>query len=197
MSVLSPDNGCKSLFEAIAGGDEAAFKILFEQYRGRVYASAFRWTKSGFASEEITQDIFISIWTSRSSLSAVRDPEAYFYTAVYNKISRHLKKEANKARILRLSSWNAKESSNETEETVYANDGQRFINKALSQLSPQKKLIYELNRKEGKSYHEIAETLHISPHTVKSHLLKAIKFVRNYMKNNALSITWLIVAFFS
>lgn len=194
MSVLPSHNDCKALFDAIAREDEASFKIFFERYKGRIYSQAYKWTKSTFAAEEITQDVFISIWTARANLPAVKDADAYFYTVIYNKIIRHLKKEANKMRILRLSLWNAKESCNDTEETIYANEGQRFMNKALSQLSPQKKTIFELSRKEGKSYDEIAETLHLSPNTVKSHLVQAVKFVRNYMKNNAVSIVWLLAS---
>jgi RNA polymerase sigma-70 factor (ECF subfamily) len=197
MVSLPSDSDYKALFEAIAAGDEAAFEALFRQCRGRVYAVAFKWTKSAFAAEEITQDVFISVWTGRDHLSDVQDARAYFYTILYNKVSRYLKNEANKAKILRASLQGAKEFSNETEETVYANEGQRFINKAIGRLSPQKKLIYELNRREGKSYHEIAEKLKLSPHTVKSHLLQAMKLIRNYMKDNALSVLWLLIGLFS
>ena len=197
MGTLPPNDVCKLLFEKISKGDENAFRHLFELYRSRVYNTALKLTKSTFAAEEITQNCFISIWTGRAHLADVRDPMGYLHTVLYNKISRHLKKEATKARVLRLSGWNAREWGNETEERVYANEGQRFINSALAQLSPQKKLIYELSRKEGKSYDEIAETLHLSPHTVKSHLVKALKFIRNYMKNNALSLIGILAALFS
>jgi RNA polymerase sigma-70 factor (family 1) len=197
MASLPSDNDYRALFEAIAAGDEAAFEALFRQCRSSVYTQAFKWTKSAFASEEITQDVFISIWTGRAHLCDVRDPRAYFYTILYNKISRYLKNEANKARILKLSMWNVREFSNETEETIYANEGQKFINKAIGQLSPQKKLIYELNRREGKSYREIAKTLNLSPHTVKSHLMTALKLIRNYLKDNALSVLWLMVTLLS
>jgi len=197
MSIPHSDNTTGALFEAIARGDEHAFKMLFEQYKSPVYAVAFKWTKIDVAAEEITQEVFISIWTSRVQLAAVSDPRAYIYTIVYNKVSRHLKKEAARARILRLSLWNAKAWSNETEETVYNNDGQKFVNKAIAQLSPQKKTIYELKRQQGKSYDEIAQTLNLSPHTVKSHLLKAIRFIRNYVKDNALLLGWLLAVLHS
>jgi RNA polymerase sigma-70 factor (family 1) len=197
MVSLPSDSDYKALFEAIAAGDEAAFEALFRQCRARVYALAFKWTKSAFAAEEITQDVFISVWTGRSHLSDVKDARAYFYTILYNKVSRYLKNEANKARIIRASLRNVKEFSNETEETVYANEGQKFINKAIGQLSPQKKRIYELNRREGKSYQEIAKVLELSPHTVKSHLLQAMKLIRNYLKDNALSVLWLLAGLLS
>jgi RNA polymerase sigma-70 factor (family 1) len=184
MHIVPADKGCSVFFEAIAEGDEASFERFFEFYRVRVYALAFKWTKSVYCAEEITQDVFISVWKARKSLASVKDPDTYFYTIIYNKISRHFRKEANKDRILRLSAQGASSSSNETEEAIYMNEGQRFINKAIAQLSPQKQLIYQLNRHEGKSYDEIAEALHLSRHTVKSHLVKALKFVRNYLKEN-------------
>lgn len=193
MKTPSTEIDCSIFFAAIALGDEAMFESFFERYRGRVYALALKWTKSGFAAEEITQDVFIGVWTGRKNLGAVRDADVYFYTIIYNKINRHLRKEANKARILKLAQWGANGSSNETEETVDANDGERFINKALDQLSPRKRLIYQLSRKEGKSYDEIASVLRVSPHTVKSHLTHALKLIRNYMKDNVLSLLWVIL----
>jgi RNA polymerase sigma-70 factor (ECF subfamily) len=195
MSTLPSD--CKLLFEKIGKGDETAFREFFELYRTRIYNTAFRLTRSTFAAEEITQDTFISIWTGRAHLIRVKDPLGYLHTALYNKISRHLKREADKARVLQLSGRHAREWANETEERIYASEGQRFINSALAQLSPQKKLIYELSRKEGKSNNEIAETLHLSPHTVKSHLVKSLKFIRNYMKNNALTFIGVVAAWLS
>ena len=46
--------------------------------------------------------------------------------------------------------------------------------------------MYELNQVQGKSYDEIAQTLNLSPHTVKSHVLQAIKYIRRSLKNSVL-----------
>jgi RNA polymerase sigma-70 factor (ECF subfamily) len=189
---MPANNDVKALFTAVANGDTVAFKLLFEQYRAKLYAVAFKWTKSTYAAEEITQDIFVSLWTSRAQLQNVLDPEAYLYTAAYNKISKHLKKESNKARILALAQWAHNTRTNETEETVYANDSSKHINNAVEQLSPQKKLIYKLSRQHGKSYDEIAETLHLSPNTVKSQLVKAVKSIRGYLEKGVLFLAFLM-----
>ena len=82
-----------------------------------------------------------------------------------------------------------KKLSNETEETILANESQHIINEALSKLTPQKKLIYNLSRQQGRSYHEIGERLHLSPHTVKSHLLQTVKFIRKYFHKVAILTT--------
>src|SRR5262249_8331774 len=156
MTALKSDNDNRMLFAAIARGEETAFKNLFELYKTKIYAVALKWAKSSFAAEEITQEVFISIWTSRVKLSAVKDPKAYLYTIVYNKVARYLKKEANRSRILRK--WQGNDFSNETEERILANSSEKFIIVAIEQLSPQKKLIYKLNRYYGRSYNEISET---------------------------------------
>jgi RNA polymerase sigma-70 factor (family 1) len=195
MTALQSDNNFKPLFESIARSEEAAFKNLFELLKAKIYAVALKWTKSSFAAEEITQEVFISIWTSRAKLPAVNDPKAYLYTSVYNKVSRHLKKEANQLRILQQ--WKSKDFSNETEEMILANSSEKFISNAIEQLSPQKKLIYKLNRYYGKTYNEIGEALHLSPHTVKSHLMKALKSIRNYVKENAVMIAFILMSILS
>jgi len=190
---ILPNRSVKALFEAIAKNDEQAFKMLFDGYRSRTYAVAFKLTKQAYASEEITQDVFISIWVSRAQLAHVKNAEAYIYTVIYNKVSRYLKKESNLERILQLSIWNTKPYSNETEETVFVHDQQKLLGEAVQQLSPQKKLMYELHEVQGKSYDEIAKILDLSPHTVKSHVLQAVKYIRNCLKDRVLFILMGIV----
>ena len=193
-NVILPNVSVNTLFEAIAQNDEQAFKMLFNLYKSRTYAVAFKLTKEAYASEEITQDVFISIWVSRAQLAHVKNAEAYIYTVIYNKVSRYLKKESNQERILQLSIWNIKPFSNETEETVFVHDQQKLLREAVQQLSPQKKLMYELHEVQGKSYDEIAQTLNLSPHTVKSHVLQAVKFIRNCLKDRVLFILILLAS---
>ncbi len=183
MTNLPGNLDCKVLFELISKGNEIAFKNLFDQYKSKAYAVAYKWTKSSLASEEITQEVFISLWVSRVHLPSVKDPEAYIYTIIYNTVKGYIRKENNKNQLLEISFLKANLISNETDETVLANESQQIINKALSKLTPQKKLIYNLSRHQGRTCVEIGETLHLSPHTVKSHLAQTVKFIRKYFDN--------------
>jgi len=183
------------LFSLISQGNETAFKILFENNKKKIYATAFKWTKCEIAAEEITQEVFISIWISRSKLSLVKEPVAYIYTVAFNHIRRFLKKEKNRSRILQLSVWNHKKVSNETVESIELKESQELINQALCKLTPQKKLIFNLSRQQGRSYEEIGQSLNLSPHTVKSHLSQAVKFIRAYLDTLAILLTGLSVTF--
>ena len=192
MDVVFANNDITALFKEVALANEAAFEQLFIKYRVKVYAVAYKFTKSVCVAEDITQDVFIALWKAKTKLALVDDAEAYLYKVVYNKVSKYLKKEANTARILANALQCNNKYSNLTEEMVYANESQKFINKAIAKLSPQKRLIYQLNRQQGKSYDEIAEALHLSTNTVKTHLLKAVKSVRYYVKKNVLFFSLLV-----
>ena len=58
-------------------------------------------------------------------------------------------------------------------------------------LPTQQNIVYRLSRQQGLSNNEIAEQLHVSQHTVKSHLSKAIWYIRSYLKNLATVIVLL------
>ena len=197
MKNLPNNPDCKLLFELISNENEIAFKALFEEYKSKAYAVAYKCTKSSIAAEEITQEVFISVWVSKMHLPFVKDPAAYMYTTIYNQVKGYVRKENNKNRLVEISYKKSKLTSNETEETILANDSQQIINEALSKLTPQKQLIYTLSRREGRSNSEIGETLRLSPHTVKSHLVQTVKFIRKYFDKVAtIVITGLSFLFF-
>ncbi len=185
MKNLPNNPDCKMLFELISNENEAAFKVLFDEYKSKAYAVAYKCTQSSIAAEEITQEVFISVWVSKMHLPFVKDPAAYMYTTIYNQVKGYVRKEDNKNKLLEIFYNKSKLTSNETEETILANDSQQIINEALSKLTPQKQLIYTLSRQEGRTNAEIGETLRLSPHTVKSHLVQTVKFIRKYFDNIA------------
>lgn len=59
----------KNLLLQIAEGDEKAFTILLRSYWNKVYTQALTYLKSSHRAQEITQDIFVKIWSSKEKLS--------------------------------------------------------------------------------------------------------------------------------
>lgn len=178
----------KALFALIAAGDETAFRAFFERYREKVYAATLHLGKSRLIAEELTQEVFISIWVSRGSLARVDDPVAYLYRIVYNKFNSFLRKQANEVRILAAYRQTHPAISNQTEETILLNESRAILDKAIENLSPQKKTIYRMSREQGMSYVEIARALGVSPNTVKNHLAEATRLIRQHMGQSSLSI---------
>jgi len=150
-----------------------------------------RLTKSQVIAEEIIQEVFISLWISRQQLIKVEEPASYIYRIVFNRIGNYLKKEANQQRIIKAAIQYTQTSSDATEQLVDVNETQHLIERALGQLPPRQKIVYKLSRQQGLSNGEIASQLHVSQHTVKSHLSKAIGFIRTYLGNIAMAVALL------
>src|SRR5262249_20750239 len=49
----------RELLELALGGDESAFRVLYERLKTPIFRYAFHWTYSEAAAEELTQDVFI------------------------------------------------------------------------------------------------------------------------------------------
>lgn len=189
--ITSDSNNVRALFKQICAGDEQAFRAVFDLYKAELFRVVIRLTKSQLIAEEIIQEVFISLWISRKQLIKVEEPASYIYRILYNKTSNYLKKEANQERIIEAAMQYRQLSSNATEQAVDANESQRLIEQALEQLPPQQKIVYKLSQQQGLSNDEIASQLNISSHTVRSHLSKAIGFIRTYLEDIAIVVALL------
>ncbi len=67
-----------------------------------------------------------------------------------------------------------------TEERVLSRDFERVLQNAVRQLPPQQERVYHLSKVEGRPRHEVADLLQLSPETVKVHLARAMRSIREY-----------------
>lgn len=168
----------QDLFRLIASGNELAFAELFRRYDRRIYPFVLKMIKSPSAAEEITQEIFIKIWRYRESLSVVEQPESYILTVAARHTLDQIKKRLSETRMLRRWSAGLESSHNDPEELLLLKETEELIQRAVEQLPPQQKSVYNLSRRQQLSYEEIGERLNISPNTVRNHLVKALAAIR-------------------
>lgn len=187
----------KLLFASIAEEDEYAFRILFDRYRERVYGYVFKWAKSHSTAEEITHEVFISLWLNREKLPPVQKPAAYIYRVTANKVYDFLRSSMAHKRILaEIHQRSNGGYSNNAEDRMNLKESEKLILQAINQLSPQKQQIYRLNKLEGKTPSEIAEALNLTASTVRSHLSDALRYIMVYLKNASLFVGFVLVNFF-
>jgi RNA polymerase sigma-70 factor (family 1) len=189
--VASHIHSDRALFMQMSAGDEKAFRAIFELYKVELFRAAIRLTKSRVIAEEIIQEVFIGLWISREHLTKVEDPASYIYRILFNRTSNYLRKEANQQRIIKAAMQHTQSSSDSTEQLVDVNETEHLIEQALGQLPPRQKIVYKLRCQQGLSNDEIASQLHVSQHTIKSHLSKAIGFIRTYLGNTSIVVALL------
>lgn len=157
------------------------FKRLFDSYKNRIYGYVLAIAHSPYAAEEITQEIFIKLWLCRDLLPGVENLDGYIFTIARNRTLNHLRKAGYDARLLRELQERMMLQHNNVEERALATEYDRLLRDALSRLSPQRRLVFQLSRDGGLNHSEIAEQLHLSRNTVKNHMVEALRFIRSYL----------------
>lgn len=171
----------KDLLLRIAGGEEAAFRVLFDQYRQRLFVFAWQISHSTVEAEEIVQDIFMKLWENREALARVDYPRKYIYTMARNRALDLLGKIARDER-LRAAAWaNISQGHNITEELLNEKQSRELISEAVATLPEKKQAIFRLSRQEGLSHQEIAREMSLSVQTVKNILTEILKHIRAHL----------------
>jgi RNA polymerase sigma-70 factor (family 1) len=167
--------------EALSRGDSKAFELLFLYYQPKLIYFLNGFIKDEEVARDMAQDIFLSVWTGREKLSQVNSFRAYVFrmgkNAICNFYDHSLVSE--KFEVEQLS---RPIEVNSVEEGLFAKELQALIEIAISQMPPQRKLIYQLSRVEGVSNDKIAERLKINKRTVENHLTTALADIRKAVK---------------
>lgn len=134
---ILPDE--RALFARMATGDQQAFTQIFYHYTQRIYHFIFSKTKSEELTEEIIQEVFIKIWENREQMKDVLNHEAYIFTIATNKMYDFLRSMATEEKMKQRVWLSIQNYSNITIESLDLKYSEQLINKAVEQLSPQRR----------------------------------------------------------
>ena len=175
----------KSLLASVAQGDEDAFEVLFDRYRNKIVFFAWKFLQSESRAEDVLQEIFLKVWTSREQLPAIRNFKAWLNTITRNYIYNALRKLAVEESV--KNEMSARDLSDDQDlflNGLTFDELQHALQRVVSSLTPQQKRVFELSRLEGLKHEQIAEKLEISRETVKKHMTDALRTIRLQMKTH-------------
>lgn len=155
------------------------FDRIFTENYSRLYLYAFHVTGNSEASRDIVSDVFTGLWKNISTLD-LNKLNAYLMTSTRNRCVDYLR-----SAIL---------ARQYTEEYVYEyseiytdyseeQEKDKLVEELLSHLPEPTRQILELCYLHRKKYAEVAEELQISPSTVKKHIVKALKMLKELYNN--------------
>lgn len=163
-------------------GEESAFAVVYEQYGEKVYRIAFRFLKDQAQSEEIVQETFLKLWLTRDKLDPESNIWLYLFVIAKRLSINALRQISQSASALEQLVVRAAGVHNSVEDYIIAHDLEQFTDKVVHKLPKQQQQIFKMSRIEGLTHHEIAERLHISPNTVKNHMVEALKTLKANLK---------------
>ncbi|MBN2328433.1 MAG: sigma-70 family RNA polymerase sigma factor [Candidatus Omnitrophica bacterium] len=176
----------KELICLCQGGDRAAFERLYRRYAQDVYTMAMRIVRSVELAEEVTQEVFISLYRDIQKFQFQSAFTTWLYRIVYRrsadqfrKIRKHkdhtvplMPDDVNGAR------YEAVESGANPADQAIENEQQEMLEKAMDSLTPKQRAILILRYTHHLSYEEIAHVLRCRIGTVKSRLNRAHKMMQ-------------------
>ena len=166
------------LVELLFEGNKQAFDVIYERYWEKLFVYIVKVIKDREEAGDILQDVFVSLWNRKDDLNKITCLSAYLFTAVRYKALVHLKKLANKGKLVTTLAEFFPNVEASVEELQYAKELSRFIDTATESLPSKMKQVFILSRKEELSHKEIADVLHISDKTVKKQIQNALKVFR-------------------
>jgi RNA polymerase sigma-70 factor (ECF subfamily) len=176
----------RELIIRLIDDDEKAFCELYADYKEKLVFFAMQYLKSREYAEDIFQDAFTVIWQSRKFLNPDASFSSFLYTIVKNRVLNQLREIDKFEEIKHEILINAVDYSDDTEKTIVSNDLYSIIQKALLQLTPRQRQIFDLSRTEHLSHKEIANRLGISVNTVQDSISISLKKIRVFLKDNSI-----------
>lgn len=183
------------LITALKAGDIAAFEMLFRTYYQSLCNYAYTFVRDLEEAEEIVQSTFSNVWEKRDNIAVHTGIKPYLYAMVRNACLNVLKHEKIKQRHAAMELATGERSIESVTRTVEATELEQRIMEAMNQLPEQCRLVFKLSRFEELKYAEIAGQLDISIKTVENHMGKALRIMREQLKDYLLMLVILIHGF--
>ena len=174
-------NDERALVLRLIGGDEDAFCELYAAYKNRLIYFAMCFLKSREYAEDVFQDAFTVVWQSRRFIDPDASFSSYLYTIIRNRLLNQLRDAANEEKLKESILSQALDYTDDTKREVMLNDLKFIISRALEQLTPRQREIFEMSREAQLSHKEIAGELGISVNTVQEHISSSLKIIRTYL----------------
>lgn len=187
MSVTMDINQTEDLklLAQLENDNEKAFDHLFAKY----YPGLIRFCKSllnssGDEAEDVVQEIFLKLWQQRKNGTIHTALNAFLYISVKNKVNDHFRRRhLTTYAPLNLVEEKPMDDYLAPDHLLMYKELDLDINQMISLLPERTELVFRMNRNDYLSYTEIAEMLNISIHSVKTHMYRAIKFLKENFRH--------------
>jgi RNA polymerase sigma-70 factor, ECF subfamily len=171
------------LLDTLKAGNITAFEMLFKTYYQPLCNYAYTFVQDKDEAEEIVQTTFLAVWEKKEVLEIRTTIKPYLYAMVRNACLNVIKHEKIKQQHAEVELAMGERSVESVARTVMASELEKRIHQAMEALPEQCRLVFKLSRFEELKYAEIADQLSISIKTVENHMGKALKIMREQLRD--------------
>ena len=162
--------------ERLQSSDQRAYSELFEAMHVVLLRYAWRFTGDQEAARDIVQDAFLKLWQIRAEVDPQRSLKALLYTMVRN-LALNYKRSAQHTSSVFLE-HDLPDRAPTAEEQLEASILGDRLRLYIDQMPERRREAFMLSRFEALSHEEIAQVMNLTPRTVNTHIVLALKDLR-------------------
>jgi RNA polymerase sigma-70 factor (ECF subfamily) len=167
---------------ALVSGEVSALGILYERYGEVVYRFALRILGNAQEAEDLTQEVFLTLWRNQSYDPKRGSMLAFLNTLTRSKsIDRYRQRQAQWRSLEKLGKSDFLEPRNDLMDKLALKETSFQVREAMATLPTHQRIVLEMAYFDGLSQSEIAEDLKIPLGTVKSHKRNALLKLRQVL----------------
>jgi len=164
------------------------FKDIFQEYFEPLSHLSFHYLEDKDEAKEVVQNAFVKLWEIRKELNEDSNIRNFLFTLVKNNCLNYLKRKQILLKHHEKIKWMELHYQYESLSRI-GNDYMEIkelkgkIDLAIKNLPEHCRIVFEMSRFEDFKNREIAEKLGVTLKTVEAHLTRALKILRNDLKD--------------
>ncbi len=173
---LPSDDSFAQWSRRLQSSDQRAFSELFEAMHTVLLRYAWRFTGEQEGARDIVQDAFLKLWQIRQEIDPKRSLKALLYTMVRNLALNHRRAAQHTNGLFPEDDLH--DLAPPADQTVEAVLLQQRLRRFIQEMPERRREAFMLSRFEGLSHEEIAQVLYLTPRSVNTHIVLALKDLR-------------------
>jgi len=172
--------------DALKSGSREAYNSLVEMFSEKIFNFSLNILQNTEDAEDITQEIFVTIYQSVSQFKGDSKLSTWIYTIALNKCREHLRKKSRKKRFAFFTTIDKIDNESSFERGNFMHPGIELENQerasilfnAINALPENQRMAFSLHKLDNIPYEEIAAIMNTSLPSVESLIFRARKTLK-------------------
>lgn len=166
----------------IRASDSGAFEAFFRALHPDLVRFAEGLLRDGASARDVTQDAFVRIWEGRERIDPGQSLKAFAYRTVRNLCLNRIRDGKTRSALLEEAYDPAPRSAALPDQEAAGTALAGHLRAWIGDLPERQREALTLSRFQGLNHDEVAEAMGVSPRTVNNHLVKALRTIRDRVR---------------
>ena len=167
----------------LKAGNIKVYEAVFRQFYEPLCQHAYSILRNRDEAEDIVQKTFCKLWDLREKLEINISINSYLQKMVHNACLNQIKQTQRRAEHHEQIAYFRTTTVNSVEQSLAHKELSQQIDNAINTLPERCREVFLLSRMQHLSYLQIAQQMQISPNTVETQMVKALKTLRVKLKD--------------